>query len=208
MVSWAETNPLYPERRPVIDLETADLSTLEAVMQTDKGDMVVGFYPEQAPNHVKSFLSLAQKGFYDGLAFHRIVRNFMIQGGCPNTREGASGTPGTGGPGYQVDAEFSDLPHKRGVLSAARSRDPNSAGSQFFVVHAEHATHLDRQYTVFGIVKEGLDVLDTIASVEVEFGPGGERSKPLERVGLKAVQVREAAKSAESDTAADGGATS
>lgn len=173
-----------------IDLETVDLSTLEAVLETDRGEMVVGFYSEQAPNHVKNFLGLAQKGFYDGLAFHRIVRNFMIQGGCPNTREGESAPPGTGGPGHSVDAEFSDLPHKRGVLSMARSKDPNSAGSQFFVVHAEHADFLDREYTVFGHVTEGLDVLDAIASVEVEFGPGGEHSKPKERVGLRSVVAR------------------
>lgn len=178
---------------PVIDLDTADLSTLEAVIETDKGDMVVGFYPEQAPAHVKNFLSLAQKGFYDGTAFHRVVRNFMIQGGCPNTRAGQRGVPGTGGPGYKIPAEFSDLPHKRGVLSMARSQDPNSAGSQFFVVHAEHAQHLDRHYTVFGFLKEGLDVLDTIASVEVDFGPAGERSTPVERLELRGVAVRVAA---------------
>ncbi len=185
----------------MIDLETADLANLEAVIHTDKGDMRIGFYPEQAPEHVKSFLSLAQKGYYDGLAFHRVVRNFMIQGGCPNTREGATGIPGTGGPGYNVPAEFSDLPHKRGVLSAARSQDPNSAGSQFFVVHAEHATHLDHQYTVFGYVKEGLDVLDTIASVEVDFGPGGERSVPTERIGMTSVEVVEVPVPAEPEPA-------
>lgn len=176
----------------MIDLETVDLSTLEAVMTTDKGEMTIGFYSEQAPGHVKNFLDLAQKGFYDGLAFHRVVRNFMIQGGCPNTREGAQGAPGTGGPGYQIDAEFSDLSHDRGVLSMARSQDPNSAGSQFFVVHAEHAQHLDGQYSVFGKLKSGLDVLDAIASTEVEFGPGGERSKPTERIGIVSVTVREA----------------
>jgi len=175
-----------------IDLESADLSALEAVLETDRGEMVVGFYSEQAPNHVKNFLSLAQQGFYDGLAFHRIVRNFMIQGGCPNTREGEAGPPGTGGPGHTVDAEFSDLPHKRGVLSMARSQDPNSAGSQFFVVHSEHADFLDGQYTVFGHLTSGLDVLDSIASVDVEFGAGGEKSKPTERIGLRSVVVRAA----------------
>jgi peptidyl-prolyl cis-trans isomerase B (cyclophilin B) len=164
----------------MIDLDTADLTTLEAVLRTDKGDMVVTFYPEQAPGHVKNFLALAQKGFYDGLAFHRVVRNFMIQGGCPNTRKGAKGSPGTGGPGYQIAAEFNDRPHTRGVLSMARSQHPDSAGSQFFVVHAEHATHLDRQYTVFGKVVEGLDVLDEILS------------KPTELIGLNMVEVREA----------------
>src|SRR5690606_7700732 len=105
-----------------------------------------------------SFLSLAQQGFYDGVAFHRIVRNFVVQAGCPHSREGATGQPGTGGPGYTLPAEFSDLPHVRGTLSMARGRDPNSAGSQFFVVHAAHASFLDGQYTVFGKVEEGLDV--------------------------------------------------
>jgi len=174
----------------VIDLDTTDLSRLEAVMETEKGMMVIGFYPEQAPLHVRNFADLSQKGFYDGLAFHRVIRNFMVQGGCPNTREGAGGIPGTGGPGHTVPAEFSDLPHKRGVLSMARSSDPNSAGSQFFFVHAEHATHLDGQYTVFGFVKDGLDVLDALASVECEFTGSGERSVPAERQGLMSVSLQ------------------
>ncbi len=177
----------------MVDLDTTDLATLEAVMDTDKGAMVFGFHPQHAPGHIKNFLSLAQKGFYDGLAFHRIVRNFMIQGGCPHTRAGARGVPGTGGPGHRVAAEFSDLRHVRGALSMARSQDPDSAGSQFFVVHAEHAAFLDGKYTLFGFLKDGLDVLDAIASVEVDFGAGGERSQPVERVGLRAVRVRVAA---------------
>ncbi|MCC6671103.1 MAG: peptidylprolyl isomerase [Planctomycetes bacterium] len=175
----------------MIDLETADLSKLQATMDTDKGRMVIRFHPKQAPNHVRNFLKLAQEGFYDGLAFHRIIRSFMIQGGCPNTRKGASGVPGTGGPGWKVGAEFNELPHQRGVLSMARSRDPNSAGSQFFIVHAEHVPSLDGQYTVFGQVVEGLDVLDGIASVEVDFGAGGERSVPRKRVEIRSVTVSE-----------------
>ena len=173
----------------MIDLDTVDLATLEATMDTAKGTMVIGFYPEKAPGHVRNFAKLAQEGFFDGLAFHRIIKGFMIQGGCPHTKEGATGHPGTGEPGYQIDAEFSDLPHKRGVLSMARSSDPNSAGSQFFVVHGEHVSSLDGQYTVFGHLKEGLDVLDEIASVNVTFG-GGEESKPVERVGIERVTVR------------------
>jgi peptidyl-prolyl cis-trans isomerase B (cyclophilin B) len=176
----------------VIDLDSTDLATLEAVMETDKGTMVIGFHPEAAPAHVKNFCKLAEQQFYDGLAFHRIVRNFMVQGGCPNTKPGARATPGLGGPGYTIPAEFSQLPHKRGVLSMARARDPNSAGSQFFIVHAEHADSLDGKYTVFGQVKQGLEVLDAIAGTEVDFGPGGERSKPKSRVGIKSVRVRQA----------------
>lgn len=177
----------------MIDLETADLSACEAVLETDKGVMRVGFHAKQAPGHVKNFLALSQKGFYDGTAFHRILKNFMIQGGCPNTKKGQRGVPGTGGPGHMIKAEFSDLPHTRGVLSMARAQDPNSAGSQFFVVHSEHADFLDRNYTVFGYLKDGLDVLDAIASVDVDFGAGGERSKPVERVELRRVTIEMAA---------------
>ena len=173
----------------LIDLDNTDLSALRATVTTSKGDLVVRFSSEHAPGHVRNFAKLAQDGFYDGLAFHRIIKNFMIQGGCPNTREGAKGTPGTGGPGHTIDAEFSDLEHCRGVLSMARSGDPNSAGSQFFIVHAEHSKSLDGSYTVFGRVVEGLDVLDAIANVECEFGPGGERSKPTERVEIRRVAI-------------------
>jgi len=177
----------------VIDLETAELSSCEAVLETDKGAMRVGFHAAQAPGHVRNFIELAQKGFYDGTAFHRVIKNFMIQGGCPNTRKGERGIPGTGGPGYTIKAEFSDLPHERGTLSMARAQDPDSAGCQFFVVHNEHAASLDGGYTVFGYVKEGLDVLDAIASVDVDFTGGGERSKPVERIELRKVTIEMAA---------------
>ncbi len=173
------------------DLQTADLSQLEAVLVTTKGEMVVTFFADKAPGHVLNFLKLAQQGFYDGLAFHRVIRNFMIHGGGTTTRAGASGLPGSGRP--EVDmlrAEFHDEPHTRGVLSMARSRDPNSAGSQFFIVHAEHAAHLDGQYTAFGRVEDGLDVLDEIAAVECSFGPGGERSTPKERIEIERVEIR------------------
>ena len=172
-----------------MDLESTDPATIEAALVTDKGTMVVTFFPEQAPQHVKSFLELAQKGYYDGTAFHRIVRNFMIQGGCPHSKQGASGQPGTGGPGYTLPAEFNDIHHERGILSMARAQDPNSAGSQFFVVHGD-AGFLDGQYTVFGKVEEGLDVLDAIASIECTFGAGGEKSQPTERVEIQRIELR------------------
>lgn len=175
-----------------MDLQNQDLSKLEARIVTDLGELVVGFRADKAPGHVANFVRLAREGFYDGLAFHRIVRNFMIQGGCPNTREGATGSPGTGGPGWRVPAEFNELPHVRGVLSMARSADPNSAGSQFFIVHAAAVPSLDGKYTVFGQLEAGLDVLDAIAAVECSFGPGGERSKPKQRIGIKTVEIREA----------------
>ncbi len=176
----------------MIDLEQIDLSRLEATVTTDRGDLVVRFHADKAPRHVRNFAELAQKGFYDGVAFHRVIRNFMVQTGCPNSREGESGTPGTGGPGYQIDAEFNDVKHERGVLSMARAQDPNSAGSQFFIVHADHVESLDGNYTAFGYLKDGLDVLDAIATVECDFGSGGERSKPVERITIQGVALREA----------------
>ena len=172
-----------------MDRESTDHATLEAALVTDKGTMVVTFFSELAPQHVASFLKLAQDGFYNGISFHRIVRNFMIQTGCPNSKEGATGQPGTGGPGYNLPAEFSDIHHERGILSMARSQDPNSAGSQFFVVHGE-AAFLDRSYTVFGKIEAGLDVLDAIASIECDFGPGGEKSSPQERVEIRSIELR------------------
>lgn len=173
-----------------MDLDQTDLANVEAAVVTDRGTMVVTFFPEQAPRHVRSFLTLAQQGFYDGVAFHRVIRNFMVQTGCPNTRPGATGTPGTGGPGFQLPAEFNDIPHTRGIVSMARTRDPNSAGSQFFIVHGAQAGFLDGQYTVFGKVEEGLDVLDAIAAVDCDFGSAGERSKPKERIAIQRIELR------------------
>jgi peptidyl-prolyl cis-trans isomerase B (cyclophilin B) len=173
-----------------MDLDQTDPATIEAALVTDKGTMVVTFFPDQAPKHVRAFLDLAQNGFYEGVAFHRVMRNFMVQTGCPHSKRGATGMPGTGGPGYQLPAEFNDVPHTRGVVSMARARDPNSAGSQFFIVHGDHASFLDGQYTVFGRVEDGLDVLDAIASVECDFGNSGERSKPKERVEIRRIELR------------------
>ena len=120
-------------------------------------------YPEKAPNTVNNFISLANKGFYDGLTFHRVIPGFMIQGGCPNGN-------GMGGPGYEINGEFAgngfrqnDLIHETGVLSMARAMDPNSAGSQFFIMHKD-APHLDGQYAAFGMVIDGMDVVDEIVS--------------------------------------------
>ena len=139
-------------------------SAPKAVIQTNLGNMTVEFFPDKAPNHVKNFLDLAKKGFYDGTTFHRVIPGFMIQGGCPNTKEGASGHPGTGGPGHQVDAEVNDIDHKRGILSMARAQDPNSAGSQFFVV-VKHSPFLNGQYTVFGRVVDGIETADKIVAL-------------------------------------------
>lgn len=131
------------------------------MISTDKGDMILELFPDIAPKHVDSMLNLIKKGFYDGLSFHRVVSNFVIQGGCPNTREGASGMPGTGGPGYNIDAEFNSRKHLKGTLSMARSGHPDSAGSQFYVC-LEVIPHLDNQYTVFGQLVKGHDIPEKI----------------------------------------------
>ncbi len=137
-------------------------------------------YPETAPNTVRNFISLVKKGFYDGLIFHRVISGFMIQGGCPN------GT-GTGGPGYSIKGEFAQngfpnsLRHTRGVLSMARAMSPNSAGSQFFIMH-EDAPHLDGAYAAFGKVTDGMDVVDEIAGVRTDYS-----DRPLKEQKIKAI---------------------
>ena len=125
-------------------------------IETSKGPIVMELYPEVAPKHVESFKTLIGKGFYDGLAFHRIVPGFVVQGGDPKG-------DGTGGPGYNIKAEFSELPHRRGTVAAARSGHPDSAGSQFYIVLDEtNARHLDGQYTIFGQVLEGMENVDAL----------------------------------------------
>ena len=135
----------------------------QAVIKTKFGDITVELFDDIAPNHVKNFLDLAGKGFYNGTTFHRVIPGFMIQGGCPNTKEGANGAPGTGGPGYNVKAEFNSTKHVRGVLSMARAQDPNSAGSQFYIVVSD-SLFLDNQYTAFGRVTDGMKVADDIVN--------------------------------------------
>ncbi|MFZ1055086.1 MAG: peptidylprolyl isomerase [Opitutaceae bacterium] len=157
----------------------------QAVIKTSYGDMTVAFWPDVAPKTVENFKKLAREGFYDGTAFHRIIKGFMIQGGCPNTKSGQKGVPGTGGPGYMIKAEFNAKPHVRGVLSMARSSSPDSAGSQFFICHGD-ARFLDRQYTAFGELVSGEDVLERIAGVPTA---GPERSTPIERVALESVRI-------------------
>ena len=155
------------------------MTTPTATISTGFGDIVIELMPDKAPGHVQNFLDLARKGFYDGSTFHRVIPGFMIQGGCPNTKPGASGMPGTGGPGYQIDAEFNDVSHVRGVVSMARSSNPNSAGSQFYVVVSD-STFLDRQYTAFGRVVSGIEVADQIVAQ-----PRDGRDMPKERVEMK-----------------------
>lgn len=133
-------------------------------INTAKGTMTVTFYQEDAPNTVANFVKLAKSGYYDGLTFHRVIPNFVIQGGCPNSREGSSGMPGTGGPGYTIDCELDggNQYHERGVLSMAHA-GRNTGGSQFFICHSrDNTAHLDGNHTCFGKVVEGLDVIDQI----------------------------------------------
>jgi peptidyl-prolyl cis-trans isomerase B (cyclophilin B) len=159
-----------------------------AIISTAYGDMTLAFWPDVAPKTVENFKKLAREGFYDGTAFHRIIKGFMIQGGCPNTKAGAKGMPGTGDPGYRLKAEFNNKPHVRGVISMARASDPNSAGCQFFICHGE-ARFLDKQYTAFGALIAGDDVLERIATVPTKSGGGGEKSTPVDRVEVKSIKI-------------------
>ena len=154
---------------------------VKARMETSEGSMTFEFLPDKAPGHVDNFVKLSEKGFYDGTVFHRVIAGFMIQGGCPQG-------DGRGGPGYQIKAEFNDTHHERGVLSMARSSDPNSAGSQFFVCHGD-AGFLDGQYTAFGRLVEGFETLDKIAKAPVSRSAGGENSKPKSPVKITKVTI-------------------
>ena len=155
-----------------------------AVVKTSEGTMVLEFYPELAPGHVKNFKDLAKKGFYDGTCFHRVIKGFMIQGGDPNTKnESAKESWGTGGPGYTIKAEFNAKHHARGILSMARSNDPNSAGSQFFICHGD-AGFLDGNYTVFGNLIKGDDVLEKIGTAATE-----PPDRPVKRVTIESVKI-------------------
>lgn len=164
--------------------EIKKMSETQAVIETKFGSITLKFFPEVAPNHVNNFIELAKKGFYDGTTFHRVIPGFMIQGGDPNSKDVNKATHGTGGPGYSVNAEFNDKPHKRGTLSMARSASPNSAGSQFFICVAD-SPFLDRQYTVFGQVVSGMDVIDKIVSQSRDS-----RDNPNDRVEMK-VKIQE-----------------
>jgi len=166
--------------------------TETAIISTSYGDMTLAFWPDVAPKTVDNFKKLAKEGFYDGTAFHRIIKGFMIQGGCPNTKAGARGMPGTGDPGYKLKAEFNAKPHVRGVISMARASDPNSAGCQFFICHGE-ASFLNKQYTAFGALIAGDDVLESIATVPTKSGGGGEKSTPVDRVEVKSIRIVPAA---------------
>lgn len=159
--------------------EIKKMAETRAIVETKFGDIELRFFPDVAPNHVSNFIELSKKGFYDGTLFHRVIPGFMIQGGDPNSKDSDRARHGMGDPGYTIKAEFSDRPHKKGTLSMARSADPDSAGSQFFICVSD-APWLDGKYTVFGEVAAGMDVADKIVSQ-----PRDGRDNPNERVEMK-----------------------
>ena len=165
----------------------SDVTDPVVIIETSLGKMVIGFFPFDAPNHTVNFIKLAKFGFYENTLFHRIIPGFMIQGGDPNTIDGDPNSWGMGGPDEKLNAEFNSIKHNRGIVSMARSQDPNSAGSQFFIVHKD-SNFLDEQYTVFGrlITDESFQTLDKIASIETD-----ERDRPLnpEQVRITKVSV-------------------
>jgi peptidyl-prolyl cis-trans isomerase B (cyclophilin B) len=162
--------------------KTADTNEV-AVIDTTEGTMVIQFWTDAAPKTIANFKKLAKSGFYDGTCFHRVIKGFMIQGGDPNTKGGSEGSWGQGGPGYNIDAEFNDHSHVRGVISMARSNDPNSAGSQFFICHG-NPTFLDHQYTTFGKLIKGDDVLEKIATT-----PTHPPDRPNTRIDIKSIKI-------------------
>lgn len=161
------------------NVDDLDLSKTKVVLVTSMGEMTLAFRPDKAPETVKNYVKLAMSGFYDGTKFHRVIRNFMIQGGDPNTRNDNQAEWGKGGPGYTIKGEVNDLKHERGVMSMAHSGSPDSAGSQFFICHKE-AKHLDGGYTAFGALEAGADVLDAIATTPVGGPQGSTPVTPVE----------------------------
>ena len=153
-------------------------TTYTATIDTSAGTMVAELWPKIAPQTVNSFVTLSRDGYYEGVIFHRVIPGFMIQGGDP------TGT-GSGGPGYKLKAEFNDTKHDRGILSMARTQDPNSAGSQFFVMHGR-SPHLDNQYTAFGKVTQGLEVIDKIATA-----PAGANDRPRDPTKITKITIEE-----------------
>ena len=154
------------------------MSETKAVIETRHGNIELKFFPDSAPGHVKNFIDLAKKGFYDGATFHRVIPGFMIQGGDPNSKDPDRSKHGMGGPGYTIKAEFNSIPHKRGILSMARSMNPDSAGSQFFICVSD-SNFLDGKYTVFGEVISGMEAVDKIVNEDRD-----QNDNPLDRVEM------------------------
>lgn len=164
--------------RKFSNAEIEAMKKTEAIIHTKFGDIALRFFPEVAPNHVNSFIGLAKKGFYNGTTFHRVVPNFVIQGGDPNSKSHDRSKHGMGGPGYSIKEEFNNKPHRKGTLSMARSAHPDSAGSQFFICVAD-VPSLDGEYTVFGEVAKGMAVADKIVSQPKDF-----KDNPIARIEI------------------------
>jgi peptidyl-prolyl cis-trans isomerase B (cyclophilin B) len=180
-----DTNSTPKKAEPKTDQKSPANTKEVAVIKTSEGNMVIEFWPDVAPKTIENFKTLAKKGFYDGTCFHRVIKGFMIQGGDPNTKDPAKEALwGQGGPGYTIKAEFNDRQHVRGVISMARTPDPDSAGSQFFICHAP-APNLDHQYTAFGKLIKGDDVLEKIATTPTH--PPDRPDKRMEIISIKIV---------------------
>src|SRR6195256_5011305 len=178
------SSPLFAAGEKKEGTSSVNAGNEVAVIKTSEGDMVVQFWTDAAPNTIENFKKLARAGFYNGTIFHRIVKGFMIQGGDPNSKDPAKESRyGEGGPGYKIKAEFNDHSHERGVISMAREPDPDSAGSQFFICLAP-APRLDHEYTTFGKLIKGDDVLTKIGDTPVMRNSIGENSTPTKRVTI------------------------
>ncbi|MGH7167226.1 MAG: peptidylprolyl isomerase, partial [Nitrospiraceae bacterium] len=180
---WGSGNPVSGQEKkapPGASGKSAGKKEPRAIIKTKFGEMEIKFFQDVAPKHVENFIKLAKSGFYNGTIFHRVMPNFMIQGGDPITKDlSKKDMYGTGGPGYGVKAEFNETPHKRGIVSMARAQDPDSAGSQFFIV-VEDSRFLDGKYTAFGEVVKGMGVADKIVSE-----PRDNRDNPNERIEMQ-----------------------
>ena len=178
--AYAQYGMPAPKNITATKEEIKKMSETKAVIETKFGNITLKFYADVAPGHVKNFLDLAKQGVYDNTVFHRVIPGFMIQGGDPTSKDPAKRRAyGTGGPGYTIKAEFNEKPHKRGVLSMARSQSPDSAGSQFFIC-VKDSNFLDRQYTAFGEVESGMEVVDKIVSQ-----PRDGNDNPNDRIEMK-----------------------
>lgn len=185
---WSEDPNMdsgYPQWSSAPEMKIDESSTYIATIETNRGTIVAELFADQAPETVNNFVCLASEGYYDGVIFHRVIMDFMIQTGDP------TGT-GRGGPGYAISDELpgEDLDYNEGVLAMANS-GPNTSGSQFFINHANNSGRLEKSYTIFGQVTEGMDVVDTIANVPVQSSPSGEQSSPVATMTVLSITITE-----------------
>jgi peptidyl-prolyl cis-trans isomerase B (cyclophilin B) len=185
VVAYAQYGMPAPKTISATKGEIKKMAETKAIIETKFGNITIKFFPDVAPGHVKNFIDLAKKGFYDNTTFHRVIPGFMIQGGDPNSKDANKSKHGTGGPGYTIKAEFSDKPHMRGTLSMARAGHPDSAGSQFFIC-VKDSRFLDKQYPVFGEVESGIEAVDKIVSQ-----PRDPNDNPNDRIEMKVKIVEE-----------------